>query len=101
MSVVFILDGKRFDPGTCDRNLNLLAHAQLIELPVGSQCGGHGKCGRDRVRIAEEGRVFLSRPTAIERMHLTDEEIGSGIRLACQCFPERDGVLIEVFPVNP
>jgi len=99
MSVVFIRDGKRFDSGSCERNLNLLAHAQLIELSLGSQCGGHGKCGKDRIRIPEECRGFLSPPTAIERHQLTREEIENGIRLACQCFPERDGVAIEVFPV--
>ena len=72
--------------------LNLLAHAQTIELFLGSRCGGHGVCGGDRVKVqvdlkSPENGSFSS-ITEAERKHLSDHEIGEGYRLACQCFPE-------------
>lgn len=83
--------GMERDAGFLERNLNLLAHAQAIELDIGSRCGGHGICGGDRVRIepGPDGRPpALSPLTEREREHLTPDEIASGWRLACQCFPE-------------
>jgi ferredoxin len=90
MGSVLFVHGPALDPAGevdfCEPNLNLLAHAQAIELEVGSRCGGHGRCGGDRVRILEARRI--SPPTEAERKHLTAAEIESGIRLACQCFPD-------------
>jgi ferredoxin len=97
--VTFVLpDGKRKGAGQSDRHLNLLAHAQMIELDIGSECGGHGICGKDRLRI--EDQSLLSTPTAGEREHLTKEDLANGIRLGCQCFPQKDGAKIEasIFP---
>ena len=68
--------------------LNLLAHAQSIELGIGSQCGGHGICGKDRIQVRPEDLKFLSPPTEIEIGHLSEAELKSGLRLACQCFPD-------------
>lgn len=88
------------DTGICSRNLNLLAHAQMIELEIGSECGGHGVCGRDRVRpLAVPGAEtagLLSPVTDEERSHLSANELAQGWRLACQCFPERDDLTIDV-----
>lgn len=85
-----------------DPNLNLLAHAQLEELHVGSECGGHGVCGKDRVRILnlKENKKNLSPPTENEKKHLTEEEIQTGIRLSCQCFPSQKqlDLKVEIFP---
>jgi ferredoxin len=89
-------EGDLSDTGFCDRNLNLLAHAQAIELEIGSRCGGHGVCGGDRVRIvttngsATETTPMLSPLTAAERQHLSPDEIARGFRLACQCFPDKN-----------
>lgn len=71
--------------------LNLLAHAQSIELDLGSECGGHGICGKDRVQVRPEDEAFLSNPTEVEKEHLSEKELISGIRLACQCFPNAPG----------
>lgn len=81
-------------------NLNLLAHAQTIELEVGSRCGGHGKCGGDRILVRPDSQCALSEVTEAERKHLTVLEIAQGYRLACQCFPnDAQGTLkLEVFP---
>ena len=83
------------DSGMCERNLNLLAHAQAIELDIGSRCGGHGICGGDRVLIQNDA-ASLSSITAIEKEHLTPEELAQGWRLACQCFPEKSDQLIHI-----
>jgi ferredoxin len=88
--VEFILpDGAIQKTGFCEHNLNLLAHAQAIELDLGSECGGHGICGKDRIRI-EAGADSLSPQTEAEREHLSPEELRAGWRLGCQCFPESD-----------
>jgi ferredoxin len=80
----------------CYRGLNLLGHAQLEELPIGSRCGGHGVCGGDRVRVASQDFAKLSPPTEAERRHLSAEEIHQGWRLACQCWPASDGLSLEL-----
>ena len=89
MSVRFQLEGQTeiHDSGACEPQLNLLAHAQLIELDIGSQCGGHGLCAGDRVCVSPQDVEKLSPLTEIEREHFTAEEIARGLRLACQCFP--------------
>ena len=84
------------DTGLCEPQLNLLAHAQCIELDIGSVCGGHGVCGKDRIRISPEDRSVFSPLTENEREHLTPDEIASGMRLACQCFPNLPDAEITV-----
>jgi 2Fe-2S ferredoxin len=96
MSVVFFKDAREHDSGLCLAGLNLLAHAQMIELFIGSECGGHGKCGRDRVILPEKARAQVNAPTAIERAHLKPEELEAGYRLACQCFPNSDDLALTV-----
>jgi ferredoxin len=96
MSVIFFKDARVHDAGLCHSGLNLLAHAQVIELFIGSECGGHGKCGRDRVIISPEDRTRVSVPTAIESAHLKPEELAAGYRLACQCFPNANDLTITV-----
>jgi ferredoxin len=97
MSVVFFRQEEQWDSGICMQGLNLLAHAQMLEISTGSECGGHGRCGKDRMRIAPEDQHKVSPVTAIERIHLKPEEIASGVRLGCQCFPESDGINLQVF----
>jgi ferredoxin len=70
-----------------DGNLNLLAHAQCEEAFLGSQCGGHGKCGADRILILSGGEA-LSPPTEAERRLISAEDLKRGVRLACQTFPD-------------
>lgn len=79
-------------------NLNLLAHAQTLELDVGSRCGGHGVCGGDRIRVL--GAPPLSEITEAERRHLSEAELAAGLRLACQCFPNDSAISlrVEIFP---
>lgn len=53
--------------------------SDTLALPL--DCGGHGRCGRCKVRVS--GR--LSPLTAAEQSLLSQEEIQAGYRLACQC----------------
>jgi len=96
MSVQFVKSDEIKDSGLCMKGLNLLGHAQMIELFIGSACGGHGKCGKDRVILAPEDQARVNPPTAIEKAHLTSVELAMGMRLACQCFPDRDGLILRV-----
>jgi ferredoxin len=95
-------DGRLESVATIDfvePNLNLLAHAQTLELEIGSRCGGHGICGGDRVRIVSPAPP-LSAITEAEREHLTPAELGAGYRLACQCFPNsvEMSLRVEILP---
>ncbi len=89
-------DKREFDTDACEPQLNLLAHAQLIELAIGSECGGHGRCGKDRVIISPVSAKYFSQLTEIERLHLSTEELNRGVRLACQCFPEKRDQTVTV-----
>lgn len=81
--------GALYDAGVCERQLNVLAHAQMIDLELGSRCGGHGVCGGDRIWVPKTAQV--SPPTDREKQHLSDMDLEQGFRLACQCFPEKSG----------
>lgn len=81
----------------CFQGLNLLAHAQMEELETGSECGGHGKCGKDRVKVGSNDQKKLNPPTRIEIIHLGQQKIDQGFRLACQAFPNQDGLEMDVF----
>jgi len=48
--------------------------------PVETPCGGMGTCGKCKVIVRGE----CEEPDSSERKRLTDEEIGSGVRLACR-----------------
>lgn len=96
MSIRFKKETEIFDSELGLRGLNLLAHAQLIELEIGSQCGGYGRCGKDVVYLKESDRLKVSRPTEIEKRHLPEEQLAVGARLACQCFPNEDGIELEI-----
>ncbi len=96
MSIQFIFEEGEADSETCMRGLNILGHAQLIELNIGSRCGGHGKCGADRIVLCKKDQDQVNPPTEIERIQLGGELISQGVRLACQCFPNSDGLKITV-----
>lgn len=80
----------------CIPNLNLLGHAQLVELSVGSRCGGHGICGGDRLRIPLEQMSMFSAITDKEREHLSKEDLALGWRLGCQTYPDQSTLDIEI-----
>jgi uncharacterized 2Fe-2S/4Fe-4S cluster protein (DUF4445 family) len=66
---------------------DLLTALHGAGIDVESVCGGIGVCGKCRIRILE-GKV--SGPTAEEEEHLSEEQLESGERLACQTYAEGD-----------
>lgn len=60
------------------------------DLRIRSACRGNGACGLCRVRI-DAGEV--NAPTKAEIMHLEEEQLAEGERLACQIRPENDLVV--------
>jgi ferredoxin len=93
MPITFHKKGCSYRTEDCFSSLNLLAHAQLIELDIGSQCGGHGICGGDRIRLRSTSN--LSKPTEHELEILGEDLLAKGVRLACQAFPEQDDDSLE------
>ena len=58
---------------------------------ISTPCGGHGNCGRCKVRVAEGSLPVMT----MDKVHLTEAEVQSGIRLACQAMP-KDIVMVEI-----
>lgn len=77
--VVFQPEGKRtkMSPGS-----TIFEAANEAGVGVRSECGGNGRCGKCKVIIKNSDAV--SEVTDAERRHLTQSEIDSGYRLACQ-----------------
>lgn len=55
-----------------------------IKASYSAPCGGHGRCGKCRVRL--EGA--LSAPDGVETKFLSPAELEAGLRLACRCCAE-------------
>ena len=72
----------------------LLQAAQTAGVELTSICGGMGTCGACKVRLI---RGELTPPTADEYAELTESEIQSGMRLACQA-KILGAVLIDIPP---
>jgi uncharacterized 2Fe-2S/4Fe-4S cluster protein (DUF4445 family) len=72
----------------------LLYAAQTAGVELSSVCGGVGTCGTCKVRLV---RGELTPPTADELAELSEIEIQSGIRLACQA-KIMGSVLIDIPP---
>jgi ferredoxin len=96
MSVRFYRQGKMVSEVDCLQGLNLLGHAQIEEVETGSECGGHGRCGKDRVWIPESDRMKLNSPTFYENRLLSESLLKEGWRLACQAFPHENDMNLTV-----
>ncbi len=81
--VLFQPDGLRekVDKGT------LLTDAmKALGIPIQLTCGGKGKCGKCVVEIQPEAPD----PRDFDRLHLSNEELDRGLRLACQAKVNRN-----------
>jgi uncharacterized 2Fe-2S/4Fe-4S cluster protein (DUF4445 family) len=67
--------------------------AQQVKVGIRSECGGQGSCGKCRVLVRNPSAV--GEITQAERSHLSQVELESGYRLACQTKILRD-VTIEI-----
>ncbi len=75
--------------------MTTLLHAtQAAGVELSSVCGGMGTCGACKVRLV---RGELTPPTPDESVKLSESEMQSGMRLACQA-KIRGSVLIDIPP---
>jgi uncharacterized 2Fe-2S/4Fe-4S cluster protein (DUF4445 family) len=80
-SVKIIVKGKSDKIIHADIGSNLLEVLRQEDVLVESACGGRGTCGKCKV-------IFLKgadKPTKQDKIHLSNEEIDRGVRLACCC----------------
>ncbi len=61
--------------------LTILDAARQAGLALRADCGGEGTCGKCRIKIAADLASFA--PSENDRMHLTEDQIEDGYRLAC------------------
>ncbi|MBN2151643.1 MAG: DUF4445 domain-containing protein [Candidatus Lokiarchaeota archaeon] len=60
-----------------------------MNFPVGAFCGGHGTCGKCKIRVVET-EARLSPPTELEINRLGSQAIKDGFRLSCQAIVQGD-----------
>jgi uncharacterized 2Fe-2S/4Fe-4S cluster protein (DUF4445 family) len=77
---------------TCSDDQDLLSALHQAGIEVESICGGLGSCGKCRIRIVE-GKA--TDPTLEEEDHLSEDQLDSGERLACQTYAAGD-LTIEI-----
>lgn len=92
MVITFLPEG-----GSCQLGLgeNLLRGAVRAGLSIDGVCGGEGRCGKCRVRIAEGDGG--GEPDQVERELLTEKELAEGWRLGCRLRPVSD-LAVELAP---
>ncbi|MEI6502439.1 MAG: ASKHA domain-containing protein, partial [Armatimonadota bacterium] len=71
----------------------LLSAAVAAGVPVNAPCGGHGRCGKCRVRV-EKGHCLPPTAHELDALDALDaEELAQGWRLACQAQVDTDLVV--------
>lgn len=75
----------RFEPdgktATAEQGVTIAKAAASAEISIDSPCGGEGRCGKCKVVVDAQN---IDPPTEPERKSLSEEELSSGYRLACQ-----------------
>jgi len=79
VTIVFEPEGKKV---VTSRGKTVFQAAKEAGVGLRSECGGGGLCGKCRVIVKNSDAV--SKLTEAERKHLSQSEIDSGYRLACQ-----------------
>lgn len=90
---IFQPEGRRTRVGVRE---DLLDAARRCGVGLEDLCAGRGTCGKCRV-VVRRGAELLKAPTPFEA-HLTKEERRRGIRLACQCRPAGEGIIVLEVP---
>jgi len=73
----------------------LLQAAAQAGIMLQSACGGHGACGKCRIKVLSP----QTEPTPDDRRHFTEAELAQGFRLACRFLMTGEEVVVEV-PVS-
>ena len=90
---IFQPEGRRTRVGVRE---DLLDAARRCGVAIEDLCAGRGTCGKCRV-LVRRGEELLRPPGPFEA-HLTREERQRGIRLACQCRPAGEGIIVLEIP---
>ena len=77
VTVTFQPSGRRFSVAEGDTLFEIAAEAGV---EVDTVCGGHGECGKCKVRFDADPPAT----TPLDHMHLSGGEIAEGYRLSCQ-----------------
>lgn len=81
------------------RPLNILAHADMVELDLPQACGGKAECGTCRV-IVHAGETTPVSGEEARLMRRFPKRFEAGERLACQCRPRGD-LTVELLRLRP
>ncbi|MCB2188717.1 MAG: DUF4445 domain-containing protein [Deltaproteobacteria bacterium] len=81
-----------FQPGATLRQILAAGTA-----PVRAGCRGFGACGLCRVRVLDGP---AGEPSPAERLHLGQEGLAGGLRLACQVTPQDDLTILLLAPAS-
>ncbi len=90
---IFQPEGRRTRVGVRE---DLLDAARRCGVGLEDLCAGRGTCGKCKV-IVRRGAELLKAPTPHEA-HLPREDRRRGIRLACQCRPAGEGIIVLEVP---
>lgn len=74
-----------------DETTTLLEILRKNGFNIPALCGGNGTCGKCKIKILTKIPVA----TKLEKEHLSESELNSGIRLSCLHKPD-DGMIIEI-----
>lgn len=80
--VTFEPSGLRID---VDETTTILDTARRLGLPLPSECGGRGTCGKCLVLVEPP-----SEPSEVDHKHIPESELKKGVRLACQHRTQKD-----------
>jgi ferredoxin len=74
------------------RQLNILGHAEIFEIPMRQVCGGQSECGTCRIVVNEGTFTEFTGPERI-LMEKHKKSFKPGERLACQARPRSDAII--------
>ncbi len=75
----------------CPPHVQISAFLRSRKISVPTPCGGHGNCGKCKIRVISGSLPVMQ----MDKVHLTQEELDAGIRLACQAMT-KEPIEIEV-----
>ena len=75
----------------CPSGVQVSAFLRNRNIKVPTPCGGRGNCGKCKIRVISGTLPVMQ----MDKVHLTQEELETGVRLACQAMT-REPVEIEV-----
>ncbi len=84
---------RRSRPSPSQKGSNLMEAMVSAGHLLRSDCGGKGRCGKCRVRVAATAAGTLTEPDEAERGALGEARLAEGYRLACRAAVLRDAVV--------